>query len=57
VSLLTKFLGFVMLPLALLGVYLHQATDTGRLRLMGYVTATFGTVLTAGDWCGSSRSR
>ena len=56
-SLLTKFLGFVMLPLALLGVYLHQATDTGRLRLMGYVTATFGTVLTAGDWCGSSRSR
>ncbi len=31
VHLLTKLAGFVLLPLAVLGVYLHQAKEVGRL--------------------------
>lgn len=50
VALLCKLIGFVLLPLGLLGAYLHQSAQFGRLGLAGFVTATAGTVLTAGDW-------
>ena len=49
-SLLTKLLGFVLLPLALVGAYLHEAAQVGRSGLIGLLAATTGAVLTAGDW-------
>ena len=38
------------LLIALTGLYAQQATATGKLGLVGYLTASLGTVLVAGDW-------
>jgi hypothetical protein len=38
------------LLLALTGLYARQATAAGRLGLIGYLVATLGTLLVAGDW-------
>jgi hypothetical protein len=38
------------LLLALTGLYAREAHATGRLGLAGYVTASLGTLLVAGDW-------
>jgi hypothetical protein len=38
------------LVLALAGLYARQAAAAGRLGLVGYLLATLGTVLVAGDW-------
>ena len=43
-------LSMFALLLALTGLYLRQAGAAGRLGLVGYVLAAFGTVLVAGDW-------
>ena len=40
---------FVLL-LGLTGLYARQTSDAGRLGLMGYLTASLGTLLVAGDW-------
>jgi hypothetical protein len=40
---------FVLL-VALTGLHARQAHATGRLGLVGYLTATLGTLLVAGDW-------
>jgi hypothetical protein len=40
---------FVLL-LALTGFHARQASAAGRLGLLGYVTASLGTLLVAGDW-------
>jgi hypothetical protein len=40
VFLLTKLVGFVLLPLALVGAYLHQAAELGRLGLAGFLLAS-----------------
>jgi hypothetical protein len=40
---------FVLL-LALTGFHARQASASGRLGLVGYVTASLGTLLVAGDW-------
>ena len=38
------------LQVALTGLYARQAHATGRLALIGYLTASLGTLLVAGDW-------
>jgi len=38
------------LLIALTGIYAQQAPATGKLGLVGYLTASLGTVLVAGDW-------
>jgi len=38
------------LLIALTGIYAQQASATGKLGLVGYLTASLGTVLVAGDW-------
>jgi len=38
------------LLVALTGLYARQAHTTGRLGLIGYLTASLGTLLVAGDW-------
>ena len=38
------------LLVALTGLYARQAHATGRLGLIGYLTASLGTLLIAGDW-------
>ena len=38
-----------LLPLALLGTSIHRAVQVGRLGQVALVTATVGTLLTAGD--------
>jgi hypothetical protein len=38
------------LVVALTGIYAQQASATGKLALVGYLTASLGTVLVAGDW-------
>lgn len=38
------------LLVALTGLYARQASSTGKLGLVGYLTASLGTVLVAGDW-------
>jgi hypothetical protein len=38
------------LLVALTGLYARQAHATGRLGLIGYLTASLGTLLVAGDW-------
>jgi uncharacterized membrane protein HdeD (DUF308 family) len=40
---------FVLL-IALTGLYARQTPDTAKLGLIGYVTASLGTLLVAGDW-------
>jgi uncharacterized membrane protein (DUF485 family) len=46
---LALFAMFALL-LALTGLYLRQAGAAGRVGLIGYLLASFGTVLVAGDW-------
>jgi hypothetical protein len=43
-------LGMAALLLALAAIYTREATSLGRLGLVGYLTATLGTLLVAGDW-------
>jgi hypothetical protein len=43
-------LAMFTLLLALTGLYLRQAEAGGRLGLIGYLVASLGTVLVAGDW-------
>ncbi len=43
-------LAMYTLLLALTGLYASQATATGKLGLIGYLVATLGTLLVAGDW-------
>jgi len=43
-------LAMFALLLALTGLYLRQAHAAGRLGLIGYLIASLGTVLVAGDW-------
>lgn len=38
------------LLVALTGLYARQAPETGKLGLVGYLTAALGTLLVAGDW-------
>ena len=38
------------LLIALTGIYAQQASATGKLGLVGYLTASLGTLLVAGDW-------
>ena len=38
------------LLVALTGLYATQASATGKLGLIGYLTASLGTLLVAGDW-------
>ena len=38
------------LLVALTGLYARQAPATGKLGLIGYLTASLGTLLVAGDW-------
>jgi uncharacterized membrane protein (DUF485 family) len=38
------------LLIALIGLYARQATAAGRLGLLGFLVASLGTVLLAGDW-------
>jgi hypothetical protein len=38
------------LLIALTGIYAQQASASGKLGLVGYLTASLGTVLVAGDW-------
>jgi len=38
------------LLIALTGLYAQQASAAGKLGLVGYLTASLGTVLVAGDW-------
>lgn len=47
---LLALVGFVLLLLALVGLYDDQAQSLGGLGAAGFLTAFFGTVLTAGDW-------
>jgi hypothetical protein len=43
-------LGMAALLLALTAIYTRESAALGRLGLIGYVTAFFGTVMVAGDW-------
>lgn len=43
-------LAMFALLLALTGLYLRQAVAAGNLGLIGYIVASLGTVLVAGDW-------
>jgi hypothetical protein len=43
-------LAMFSLLLALTGLYARQVPDSGRLGLAGYVTASLGTMLVAGNW-------
>jgi hypothetical protein len=43
-------LGMFALLLALTSIYLREHTALGRLGLVGYLTASLGTLLVAGDW-------
>lgn len=42
--------GFLLLVLALVGLYVRQADAAGTLGLVGFVGALFGTILLAGDF-------
>ena len=44
------FAAMFALLVALTGLYARQAHATGRLGLIGYLTASLGTLLVAGDW-------
>jgi hypothetical protein len=43
-------LGMAALLLALTALYTRESAALGRLGLIGYVTAFFGTLMVAGDW-------
>ena len=45
-----KLLGFVLLLLGLVGLYVRQLVAGGMLGLIGFLVAFSGTVLVAGDW-------
>jgi predicted outer membrane lipoprotein len=47
---LLKLAGTILLMVGLVGLYLRQAPTSGRLGLIGFLTAFTGTALVTGDW-------